>query len=360
MFWEVLRPDSVVALENKLVKKILPRYVKVVKDELPARFQIAKMVEVDETSSKDPWEIHVEAMEEFYRLMKSVDKGKTSLESLEAPRFSLLDLKVKLAEEILKACEFCERKCKVNRLNGAKGFCGVANECLISSEFMHFGEEFHVTPSHTIFFMGCTFRCVYCQNYTISQWYEKGEEITPQEMARMIEIRRMEGSRNVNFVGGEPTPYLYWILLALKECNANVPVVWNSNFYMSEKSMKLLDGVVDMYLSDFKYGNDECARRLSGVENYFEVVSRNHLLAAQQGEFTVRHLVLPNHLRCCTEKVFDWMSKNIKERCIVNVMDQYTPYWKAFEHEDINRRLEREEFELAVSMAREKGLNFIT
>jgi putative pyruvate formate lyase activating enzyme len=223
------------------------------------------------------------------------------------------------------------------------------------------GEEFHITPSHTIFFMGCPFRCQFCQNWEISQWYESGIEVTPKFLARAIEKRRkLDGVRNVNFVGGEPTPYLYWILVSLKECKVNIPVLWNSDMYMTEKAMKILDGVVDMYLSDFKYGNDKCALRLSVVSRFFEVCSRNHLLASKQAEITLRHLILPNHIECCTKPILKWIADNIKEKCLVNIMNQYRPYWQADKFPDINRRITSEEFEEAIKYAKSLDLNFIT
>ena len=363
MEWYFIRPDCLHALEDPKVKKILPRYVKVVKDELPAKFQIAKRIvfDFDESlSKKELWEEHDKLMKKFYEIEEVCDKKKIDLKEVKIPRYSLLDLKIMLAKEIMEKCELCERKCHVRRLKGEKGKCKVGKECLISSETIHLGEEAHITPSHTVFFMGCNFNCSYCQNWTISQWFESGYLITPKELAKIMEKRRKQGCRNVNFVGGEPTPNLLNILESLKYCNANVPVVWNSNFYMSEKTMKILDGIVDLYLPDFKYGNDECALRLSKVKNYFEVVSRNHLIAANQAELTVRHLILPNHVECCSKPVLEWIAKNIKDKCIVNIMNQYRPEFKAFEHIDINRSITQEEFKEVVDYAKKLDLNFIT
>jgi len=361
--WRLVRPDTVRALEDPLVKKILPRYVKVVEDELPAKFQIAKRIVFDFDKSLDKrrlWKEHSKLMEKFYQTQEVINKGKLKIKDLEVPRYSLLDLKIMLTKQILENCELCERKCHVNRLEGEKGECRVGNICLISSDFMHIGEEAHISPSHTIFFMGCTFHCQYCQNWTISQWAESGYPVTPRELAKSIEKMRNEGSRNVNFVGGEPTPNLLHILEALKECNANVPTVWNSNFYMSEKTMQILNGVIDLHLTDFKYGNSECALTLSKVPNYFEVCSRNHLLAAEQAEVTIRHLILPDHVECCSKAILDWISKNIKEKCIVNLMDQYRPEFKADQYMGINRKITPEEFEEVINYAKKLKINYIT
>ncbi len=362
--WRIIRPDISIALKDPLVKKVLPRYVKVVNNRAWANFQIARRIvfEFDKSlSNKELWKEHSKLMEKFYEIKEVLDKKKLKLEEMEIPRYSLLDLKIILTKEMLKSCELCERKCKVNRLKGEKGECKVGNVCLISSEFIHMGEEAYISPSHTIFFMGCNFHCQYCQNWSISQWFEKGYPVIPKELARLIEMRRVEeGSRNVNFVGGEPTPNLLPILETLKLCKINLPVVWNSNFYMSEKTMKILDGIVDLYLPDFKYGNNECALRLSKVQKYFEVVSRNHLLAAKQTEVSIRHLILPNHVECCSKPVLEWIAENIKEKCIVNLMDQYRPEYKAMEFTDLKRRITREEFEEVVNYAKKLELNYTT
>lgn len=354
-----LRPDAVKALDNPMVKRILPRYMKVVKDHAIANFQLTKRIEFKQTkkSGVDLWKIHSKLMKKFYETRDKVDNKKLKLKNLKKP--SLLDLKIKLTEEIMKSCELCERKCHVNRMKDKKGVCRVGKKCVISSEFMHMGEESHIVPSHTIFFMGCTLHCQFCQNWSISQWFESGHKISPKELALKIERRRKEGARNVNWVGGEPTPSLLCILKTLKFCEVNVPVIWNSNFYMSEKTMRILDGIVDMHLSDFKYGNNECALRLSKVPKYFDVCSRNHLIASNT-EITIRHLVLPNHIDCCTKPVLKWIADNICDKAIVNIMAQYRPEYKAHEHPDINRSVTREEMKEAIDYAKKLNINYIT
>lgn len=268
----------------------------------------------------------------------------------------LLKEKTNDAYKILEKCELCERFCRINR-NKEKGECKIGNKPMISSAFVHLGEEPFFVPSYTIFFMGCNFHCQYCQNYTISQWHENGTEITINSLAKLIGNAKIY--KNVNFVGGEPTPQLPFILDALGKTENNTPVVWNSNFYMSLKSMDLLKGVVDVYLSDFKYGNNKCALRLSKVKQYFDVVSRNHLLAFNDSEMVIRHLVFPNHFECCTKKILDFIAKNLGDKVVINIMDQYRPCWNANKYPEINKPLRKEEFDLAVNYADKLGLNFI-
>lgn len=124
--------------------------------------------------------------------------------------------------------------------------------------------------------------------------------------------------------------------------------------------MDLLMGLVDVWLPDWKYGNNKCAERLSKVKNYVEVISRNHELAFNSGEVVIRHLVLPNHFDCCTAPILKRIGANFGRRVVVNIMDQYKPCWHAEKYPDINRSLTREEFRKAVDLAKELDLNFIT
>ncbi len=259
------------------------------------------------------------------------------------------------AEEVFKNCHFCEHRCYVNR-NENKGRCGVKN-AKISSHFFHYGEEKVLIPSYTIFFSGCNFSCIYCQNWDISQ-FENGSYIEPEKMAILIEKAERNMAKNVNWVGGEPTPNILYILKVLKNCNSNLPQIWNSNMYCSLKTMEILKHIIDLYLTDFKYGNNCCAKKLSNIDRYFEVVTRNHEIAYKQGEVIVRHLVLPSHLDCCSKPVIDWISENIPD-ALVNIMDQYYPTYKAYENKEINRRLTEEEYKEAYLYALKKGIKLI-
>jgi putative pyruvate formate lyase activating enzyme len=265
---------------------------------------------------------------------------------------SFLDLKIEISNRIYAHCEFCERRCRVNRPKEV-GNCQV-QESRIASEFAHTGEEPVLVPSHTIFFTGCNFHCVYCQNWDISQIIT-GKYIPPKQLANLIEYRHL---RNMNFVGGDPTPNLNYILEVLRECITSIPVVWNSNMYLTEESMNLLDGVTDLYLTDFKYGNNTCAEELSGVKNYVDIVSRNHLLAEKNADVIIRHLVLPNHLECCTYPLLKWISENLK-KSVVNVMFQYHPDFNAMENSRIDRYLTYEEKKRALDIAEEFHVNLI-
>lgn len=327
----------------------LPRYLAILRGEAEPRFKELRKFKVDFEPAMDKGElfrIHDEALGVYTKGKKSKAKGSKNL----------LELKIKIAEKMLENCTLCERRCNAARTKNKMGHCGVL-DAKISSEFLHYGEEPELVPSYTIFFSGCTFNCVYCQNYDISQNPRGGEHFTPEVVGELI-LRKAPIARNVNWVGGDPTSNLKYILETLRHVDSKLAQVWNSNMYLTTESMKLLDGVIDIYLTDFKYGNDACARRLSKVENYWEITKRNHLLAGAQSEVIIRHLVLPNHAECCCRPVLKWIAGNMKN-VRVNVMSQYRPMYLAMEYPDIFRPLKPSEFLEAREYALSLGLNLV-
>lgn len=348
-------------------KSRLREYEKIAEGKLSPRYLRTKAIHSNfapESSIKSLWELHGS--------LSVVDSSSETFES----RCSLLDLKSVLADRILSECQFCERRCRANRKEGIKGHCGVL-ESRITNDFIHMGEEPEVIPSYTIFFAGCTFECAFCQNWDISTNPENGNIVEPEKIALMIEERdphlerplartfdldraftfgHPHFAKNVNWVGGEPTPNIAYILRVLSLCKSRLPQIWNSNMYMTEESMKLLSGVIDLYLTDFKYGNDACAKRLSGIDNFFEVASRNHLIADKQCDVIVRHLVMPNHIECCTRTVLEWIAEKTPN-VVVNVMAQYHPEHKAGQFKEIARRPTEREITDAIEIAQGLGLN---
>jgi putative pyruvate formate lyase activating enzyme len=362
--WRILRPDATLVLGEGMVRKSLSRYIAVMRNEKSAKFLIAKKVpvEFDKSDSLEKlWQKHIEVTREFYDLEREIDAGHVPLHELSTPEKSYMDLKIEIAKKILAECRFCTRRCGVNRLEGELGFCRCGPEISVSSIFEHVGEEPELVPSGTIFTMGCTMRCKHCQNWTISQWIERGEIYKPQQLAIEVEQLRKNGCRNANLVGGEPTPWLEQWLETFKHVNMNIPVVWNSNTYYSPETAQLLAGFADVYLLDFKYGPSECAEKISEAPNYWEVCTRNHFEAKKYGELIIRILVLPNHLECCTKPIINWIAENLGVETRVNIMFQYRPEWRAYEISELRRRLTREEMDKALHFAKEAKLaNFIT
>ncbi|MGB9959212.1 MAG: radical SAM protein [Candidatus Bathyarchaeales archaeon] len=362
--WSFLRPDAVAVLNDEMARKSLARYFAVMQNEKSAKFMIAKRLPADfneDSPLEKLWQKHAELTKLFLELEKEIDNNQKRMDALPTPQKSYLDLKIEIAKHILSGCHFCVRRCGADRLKGKIGFCKCGTEIKVSSIFEHMGEEPELVPSGTIFTMGCTMRCKHCQNWTISQWIEKGDAFPPEKLAKEVEYLRKSGCRNVNLVGGEPTPWLEQWLETFRHVNVNVPVVWNSNTYYSRETAQLLAGFADVYLLDFKYGPGECAEKISEAPKYWEACTYNHLTAKKYGELIIRVLVLPNHLECCTKPILNWISENLGNETRVNVMFQYRPEWRAHEIPELRRRLTRDEMETAIKLAKEAGLkNFIT
>ncbi len=200
----------------------LPRYLSILKKKTEPKYLSARRftVDFDPTSSID------ELMDVHNASMKAHKESGSGCGGT-----SLLDLKVAIASKMLESCQICERRCEAARSSGQKGRCGVL-EARISSEFLHFGEEPELVPSYTIFFAGCTFECVFCQNNDISQYPSGGERFSPEVIAELIS-RKESTARNVNWVGGDPTSNLAYILEVLAHSDTGLAQVWNSNMYLT-------------------------------------------------------------------------------------------------------------------------------
>ncbi len=334
----------------------LERYHAINSGEAVAKFQIAKRIEAERHKDiKSAIEEHSRIKKEFKSVLKKEGKD-TDILAEKPPEFSFLDLKIDILLKMLESCNFCERKCGVNRYKAA-GFCGCGVQSYYSAEFLHFGEESELIPSHTIFFNRCSFRCVFCQNWTIV--YRDDRLVDPIRLARRIDIRHRQGSKNVNFVGGNPDQHSHTILKILKHVKSNVPVVWNSNMYHSMEIAEIIEDVVDVWLGDFKYGNDACAKKYSNADNYWEIVTRNFLMARKSCEIIIRHLVLPNHIECCTKRIIEWVSENMGRDIRFNLMFQYYPAYRAREFKEISRMLRKEEIDEALKIAADNLTNLV-
>jgi putative pyruvate formate lyase activating enzyme len=271
----------------------------------------------------------------------------------------------------LNNCTLCPRNCRVNRLQGEWGYCHVAKYALISSFGPHFGEERELVGfggSGTIFFAGCNLRCVFCQNYQISQLYE-GQERTDEELAQiMLELQQM-GCHNINFVS--PTHVVPQILKALviaRKKGLTLPLVYNSGGYESKETLKLLEGIIDIYMPDAKYANKELAKKYSDADNYPQILKMalkemyrqvGNLVLEDDGVakkgLLVRHLILPHELSG-TKEILKFIAHNISKETYVNIMDQYHPIHKAFCYKELSRAISSNEYNEAVTFARKLGL----
>lgn len=272
---------------------------------------------------------------------------------------------------MLESCCICPRKCRVNRLDNQKGFCRVGLKPKVCSFMPHHGEEPPISGRHgsgTIFFSGCNMSCAYCQNYEISQW-DEGKEIEFEELASfMLQLQDM-GCHNINLV--TPTHVMPQILKSLKIAisqGLKIPVVYNTGGYELAEIINLLDGVVDIYLPDMRYADNEMAIKYSSAPDYPEF-NQNALKEIQrqvgvaqldkEGIITrgliIRHLVLPNNISG-TDKIMKFIAEELSADTYISLMSQYFPCHKAGQFKEIARRITYGEYENAKYSLKEYGL----
>jgi putative pyruvate formate lyase activating enzyme len=278
-----------------------------------------------------------------------------------------LTQRVKLLKEFLKECRLCPRECRVNRLDGEIGVCQARPELTVSSAFPHFGEEPPLVGSHgsgTIFLTHCNLRCIFCQNYDISH-LGSGEQMTSSDLTRiMLRLQEM-GCHNINFV--TPTHYAPQIVASLPEAiekGLRLPIVYNCSGYESIEVIRLLEGIVDIYMPDAKYLDEKYSKRFSNAPDYPEVIKKVlKEMHRQVGDLTInskgiaerglliRHLVMPGGI-ASSEAVLKFIAEEISVHSYVNIMEQYRPEYRAHEYPEINRRITHKEHLEAIQWAK--------
>lgn len=355
------RLDSLAALRAPNMRKALPRYGRMIMDDLPTKFQIARRIVFEPQKSMTSaamWREHAKLMRKYSQAQAMIDEGTLDIRELDVPRFSLLDLKTKLAEDVMRDCVMCEHRCGVDRTAGKRGICGAGMEFRLTGSHVRTDYEQELTPSFSIFCAGCTVRFVECENQGNSD-ASAGTEWPEGKVARWAEEQHKAGCRTLAMTGGEPTLYVLNFLKVMGACRANIPVVFNSNAYLSEKAMELLDGIVDIYLLEFHYFNDDCARVLSSAPRYAEAAKRSHLLAKMQAELVARVPLLPDHLDCDAKPALKWIKDNLGPWTRVNILGGYEPSFRAREFMGMNRLLLPEERDEVVAYAKKIGLKNI-
>jgi putative pyruvate formate lyase activating enzyme len=294
------------------------------------------------------------------------------------PAYEKLEQQGKLAQRIKEAysifedCHLCPRQCGVNRQKGEKGFCRAPVRPVVFSAQPHFGEEISLVGkdgSGTIFFSNCNLRCVFCQNWPIAH-EGRGKEIDDEDLAKLMLYVQEIGCHNINLV--TPTHVMPNILsatrIALKK-GLRLPLVYNTSGYESLEIVKLLDGIVDIYMPDMKYtDNDQAAKYSAGASDYPRVTEEAIVeMNRQVGELMIdnrgialrgliiRHLVMPNRV-AGTQKFVRWVAQALPKSTYVNIMPQYYVAYKAFEYQKISRGITAHEFLEAMDWAKEYGL----
>ena len=273
---------------------------------------------------------------------------------------------------VYRSCRLCPRRCEVNRAAGEKGVCNGGARARVYSAHAHFGEEKPLVGrggSGTVFFSNCNLRCVFCQNWEIAHRGD-GRDIDSAALARMMVGLQERGCHNINLV--TPTHYVPSIVAALGEAvrlGLRVPLVYNCGGYEPVEIIRLLDGIVDIYLPDFKYMDGAAAEKYSsGAKDYPEVAAASIAeMHRQVGELIVdengiglrglmiRHLVLPDNL-AGTDKFIRWVARTLTQGTYVNIMAQYRPEHRAREFPELSRRITPAEYRRALDWAREAGL----
>jgi len=281
-----------------------------------------------------------------------------------------IETRIKELYAMLSDCELCPRRCGVNRLKGEKGFCRSSARVKVASAHPHFGEEEVLVGTHgsgTIFLSNCNLGCVFCQNYDISH-LGVGYEVSEAELAEMmLELQRL-GCHNINFV--TPTHFTPQIVSAIKiaaERGLRVPIVYNCGGYESVQTLRLLEGIIDIYMPDIKYSRVESAEKYSKARDYFEVCkSAVREMHRQVGDLVmdergiavrgllIRHLVMPNDV-AGSEEILRFVAE-LSKNTYINIMFQYRPMFKAYEYEEINRTVKLSEYKKVIETAVKLGL----
>ena len=262
-------------------------------------------------------------------------------------------------------CNLCPRHCNTNR-DEKVGFCGVSNNIKLAKAYLHEWEEPIISGtkgSGTIFFSGCNLKCVFCQNYEISQGL--GKEVTIDQFIDIMKRLEDKGAHNINLV--TPTHFVDRIIEALDKYKPNIPICYNSSGYESEETIKKLNGYIDIYMPDLKYADNNLAFKYSNVKNYFEVATKAIILMRSQVKdvivdglmksgLIVRHLVLPNAIQN-TLDVIDWITNNLDNKTYVSLMGQFIPYGKAKEYKELQRKVKPLEYKIAINKLIDAGFS---
>lgn len=256
--------------------------------------------------------------------------------------------RLELAANHLNNCTLCPHLCGAARAE-ARGVCRVGQDAYIASEMMHMGEESILQPAQAIFFSGCTATCSFCTAAKFAFRPTYGALISPEQLAQRMRQRQNEGAQSICFIGGDPAPHIPFIIAALDSFGSKrrIPTVFNSNLYLTHAALDLLDGYIDIYLPDFKFGPangaDSCGERIGGMPNYWAMVTRcMERLIGEDKRLLVRHLIMPGHFDCCTKPVLEKLAQYHKIE--VSLLTQYLAPAHAkgelaevLTHEDVDR-----------------------
>jgi putative pyruvate formate lyase activating enzyme len=263
-----------------------------------------------------------------------------------------------LAREKLADCRFCAHDCGVNRLAGEFGVCRAGAAPRFFSAQTEVSDELELIPTFAIALSGCDLRCDFCITGKESWNPRAGKDFSAREIAKKAKLALQNGARTIMLLGGEPTIHLPAALELVAELPDSAKLVWKTNAHGSAQARELLDGMFDVWLADFKFGNDDCARRLAKISDYTRVVWENLRWADEQSELIVRHLLMPGHIDCCWKPVAEWLAENLPG-VKVNLRSGFWPAWHAARHAELRGTVSQIETESASAIAREYNLDLV-
>jgi putative pyruvate formate lyase activating enzyme len=270
----------------------------------------------------------------------------------------LAGMRAAQARLALQDCHLCEHHCGVDRLAGAMGKCRAGPRARVFSAQTEVSDELDLIPTFAIALSGCDMRCAFCITGAESWDAQAGTSMAIEEIASRAAQSLAVGGKTIMILGGEPTIHLPTALEILAALPPEAIVIWKTNAHGSAEARALLDGLFDIWLADYKFGNDECATRLSRTPDYTRVIRENLRWAHSRVSLIVRHLVMPGHVECCWRPVARWISENLPG-AKVNLRTGFWPAWKARTHAELGRTVDANESAQAWAVAREFSLRVI-
>ncbi|HEX4263247.1 MAG TPA: radical SAM protein [Verrucomicrobiae bacterium] len=288
-------------------------------------------------------------------LCAQVIAGSSRLEK----RAAIAGQRAKIARALLADCRFCAHDCRINRLAGEHGLCHAGAEARFFSAQVEVSDELELIPTFAVALSGCDLRCTFCITGESSWNARAGESFNVASMAEKARRALREGARTVMLFGGEPTIHLPAALEFVAALPETARLVWKTNAHGSAQARELLDGMFDVWLADFKFGNDECAQRLAKISDYGRVVKENLIWASEHSELIVRHLLMPGHVECCWLPVAEWLAEHLPG-VKVSLGLGFWPAWQTSRHEELKRAVSIAETGRAREIARRYDLRLIS
>jgi len=279
-------------------------------------------------------------------IAERVDRKTLACERAQAARLALSD------------CRLCPHECGVNRPAGEHGECHAGTRARIFSAQVEVGDELELIPTFAIAFNGCDMRCAFCITGVDSWNAHRGEPFEVHTLAAQASAALRNGARTIMILGGEPTIHLPQALELAAALPGEARLVWKTNAYVTAAARELLEGVFDVWVADYKFGNDRCAERLAGIRNYQRHVCETLVWADDNSELIIRHLLMPGHTDCCWQPIAGWIAGNLPTTK-VSLRSGFWPAWKARRHPELCRTVTTAEERLATLIARDYGLHLI-